>query len=139
MTKWLRDLPIRRKLALLITIAGGVALVLSTLTLLVFKSFDLRQETVSDISTLADMIGSNTTAALTFQDRRAAEETLRALRADPRIACAAVFAKDGSLFARYDRPRDSRRFAVRIRQFSCLLRDGCTGGYAEGAQGSNGF
>ena len=101
MNRWFQDLPIRRKLALLIVVTGSIALVLASAALLIFKTIDLRAETVSEISTIAEAIGSNTTAALTFQDRSAAEQTLGALRADRRILRAAVFARDGSLFAHY--------------------------------------
>jgi signal transduction histidine kinase/CheY-like chemotaxis protein len=101
--RWFQDLPIRRKLTLLIVATGSIALVLASVALLVFMSMDLRKEALSEISTLAEVIGANTTAALTFQDRQAAEETLSALRADKRIVGAAVFGKDGSLFARYVR------------------------------------
>jgi uncharacterized membrane protein affecting hemolysin expression len=82
---------------------GSIVVMLSSTALWIFKSLDLRETAVTEISTLAETISSNTTAALTFQDRRAAEETLTALRADQRILLAAVFAKDGSLFARYVR------------------------------------
>jgi len=101
--RWFQDLPIRRKLTLLIVATGSIALVLASVALLIFKSMDLRKETIGEISTLAEVIGANTTAALTFRDRQAAEETLSALRADKRIVAAAVFGKDGSLFARYAR------------------------------------
>ncbi len=103
MNRWFQDLPIRRKLTLLIVATGSIALVLASVALLIFKSMDLRKETIGEISTLAEVIGANTTAALTFRDRQAAEETLSALRADKRIVAAAVFGKDGSLFARYAR------------------------------------
>ena len=103
MTAWFRDLPIRRKLAVLMVATGSIVVMLSSTALWIFKSLDLRETAVAEISTLAETISSNTTAALTFQDRRAAEETLTALRADQRILLAAVFAKDGSLFARYVR------------------------------------
>ncbi len=103
MTAWFRDLPIRRKLAVLMVATGSIVVALSSTALWIFKSLDLRETAVAEISTLAETMGSNTTAALTFQDRRAAEETLAALRADNRILLAAVFAKDGSLFARYAR------------------------------------
>jgi hypothetical protein len=103
MTAWFRDLPIRRKLAVLMVVSGIIVVVLSSAALWVFKTFDLRETAAAEISTLAETMGSNTTAALTFQDRRAAEETLTALRADQRILLAAVFDKDGSLFARYVR------------------------------------
>src|SRR5713226_1217297 len=98
-----RDLSIRRKLALLIVVTSAIALVLSSIALVVFESIDLRREALSQISTTASVLGANTTAALTFQDRRAAEETLSALRADARIASAAIYGKDGSIFARYRR------------------------------------
>jgi signal transduction histidine kinase/CheY-like chemotaxis protein len=103
MREWFRDLAIRRKLALLVGVMSGVSLVLASTALVVFKSIDVRREAVNQISTLAQMIGSNTTAALSFQDRHAAEETLGALRADQQIPLAEVFTPDGSLFARYVR------------------------------------
>jgi len=103
--RWFQDLPIRRKLRLLIVATGSIALVLASVTLLILKSMDLRKETLTEISTLAEVIGGNTTAALTFLDRHAAEETLSALRADKRIVAAAVFGKDGSLLARYAQHR----------------------------------
>jgi len=103
MTRWFSNLPIRRKLAVLMLAIGAVVVALSSTALWIFKTLDLRQTAVAEASILAEVIGSNTTAALTFQDRRAAEDTLSALRADERILRAAVFAKDGSLFARYVR------------------------------------
>ena len=101
MTAWFRDLPIRRKLAVLMVATGTIVVVLSSTVLWIFKSIDLREVAIAEMSMLAETMGSNTTAALTFQDRHAAEETLGALRADKRILRASVFAKDGSLFARY--------------------------------------
>jgi len=93
--RWFQNLPIRRKLAVLIVATGGIALMLASVAQWIFKSIDLRQQALAEISTLAEVIGANTTAALTFQDRQAAEETLSALRADKRIVAAAVFGKDG--------------------------------------------
>ncbi len=108
MRAWFHDLSIRRKLALLILVIGGIAVVLASAGLLLLISVDLRQQTVSEIFTLAEAVGSNTTAALTFQDRHAAEETLAALRVDKRIVQAAVFNKDNSLFAQYAQPGPPR-------------------------------
>jgi signal transduction histidine kinase/DNA-binding response OmpR family regulator len=101
MKGWFRDLPIRRKLALLILVTGTIAVVLSTAAVWIFKTIDLRASIVTEVSTLADAVGSNTTAALTFQDRHAAEETLSAFRTDNRILRATLFGKEGLLFARY--------------------------------------
>ena len=114
MTAWFRDLPIRRKLAVLMVTTGSIVVLLSSSALWIFKSIDLRETAVAEISTLAETMGSSTTAALTFQDRRAAEETLAALRADHRILLAAVFTKDGSLFASYVR-RGARFSSAELR------------------------
>ena len=64
MNRWFQDLPIRRKLRLLIVATGSIALVLASVTLLILKSMDLSKETLTEISTLAEVIGANTTAAL---------------------------------------------------------------------------
>ncbi len=103
MKLWFENLPIRRKLALLILATGCIVLVLASASLSVIMSMDLRHGMASEISTLSQVIGSNTTAALTFHDRQAAEETLAALRGDKRVIAAAVIAPDGSAFARYTR------------------------------------
>jgi two-component system sensor histidine kinase/response regulator len=102
--RWFQNLSIRRKLALLILVIGGIAVALASVGLVLLISFDLRKQTVSEIFILAEAVGSNTTAALTFEDKHAAEETLAALRADKRIVQAAVFNKDSSLFAEYAEP-----------------------------------
>jgi two-component system, sensor histidine kinase and response regulator len=99
--QWFRNLPIRRKLAVLIVLIGAIVLVLASMALIIVRSIDVRTQTIAEISTLADVIASNTTAALTFHDRHAAEETLSALRADKRFVAAAVYAKDATVFAAY--------------------------------------
>jgi len=104
MSRWLQNLPIQRKLWLFIFITGSIALVLASVALFVFQTVDLREQTADGVSSLADAFGSNTTAALTFQDRHVAEETLSALRTNRRILLAEVFTKDGSAFARYVQP-----------------------------------
>jgi signal transduction histidine kinase len=58
---------------------------------------------VRELSTLAEIIGANSTAALAFDDQRSAEETLAALSAKQRIVGAYIYTKDGAAFARYHR------------------------------------
>src|SRR5262249_37071921 len=62
-----------------------------------------RRSMVRDLSMLAEVIGDNCTAALEFDDRHAAEETVGALRADPHVVAACVYGRDGRPFAAYDR------------------------------------
>jgi signal transduction histidine kinase/DNA-binding response OmpR family regulator len=55
------------------------------------------------LSTVAEIIGANCTAALAFHDQRSAQETLRALRGQPAIVAAAVYTEEDVLFAHYSR------------------------------------
>ena len=53
---------------------------------------------------LADIVGTNSTAALTFKDAAAAAETLRATAVNEHILDARLFTRDGTLLATYVRP-----------------------------------
>src|SRR5207249_6622994 len=69
-----------------------------------FFAYDLytfRVGIVRNLSTQAQIIGSNTVSALVFNDPRAAENTLSALKASPHIIYAAIYSTDGQPFAAY--------------------------------------
>ncbi len=55
------------------------------------------------MSTLADVVGKNSTAALNFRDHAAALEVLEALRAEPSLITACLYDSSGILFAQYTR------------------------------------
>ena len=104
-TSLCRDLPIRRKLQVIIMITAGAALLLASAAILSYDYFVFREALQSDLSVLADIVGANSTAALSFGDERAANELLAGLRAKPSIESAYLYSSDGKVFARYDRGR----------------------------------
>ena len=53
------------------------------------------------LSTLAGLIGQNSTAAISFGDTASASETLRSLRSYPSVRAACLYAADGKPFASY--------------------------------------
>ena len=61
----------------------------------------------NDLGVLAEVLGSNSTAALTFGDRQAAEEILSALAAHRPVASAVIYSADGAVFATYHRKGES--------------------------------
>ncbi len=81
----------------------SVALLLTGVALIVYELAVYRSVMTRELMSLADVIGANSAAALTFNDPRAAEETLSALRKDPRITLAAIYTKEGKAFAAYRR------------------------------------
>ncbi|HEY3330734.1 MAG TPA: response regulator [Capsulimonadaceae bacterium] len=98
-----RNLPIRRKLTIVIMVTSSLALIVSLTCLLVYDLITVRQSMIHDLDTLAQVLGRNSTAALTFNDPKDAEQTLSALRARPRIVVARIFDANGSPFASYTR------------------------------------
>jgi signal transduction histidine kinase/HAMP domain-containing protein len=99
----LRNSSIKSKLRLIIMAASLVAILLVSGGFVAYEMLTFRKKMVSDLSTLADIIGNRSTAALTFDNQEDALEDLNPLRANPRITAAALY-KGNNLFARY--PRD---------------------------------
>ena len=97
----LQDIPIKRKLTAIIMIASSVALLLVSFGFVTYELVTYRQTMVTDLSTLAEIIGDRSTAALTFDNKPDAEETLHALGFKNHIAAAALYDKNGKLFAQY--------------------------------------
>ena len=115
MLRAFRDAPLKRKLMIVVMIASGTVVVVASLAMAIGEVLSYRKSLRSEISTLGEIVGANTAAAVTFNDRKAAEETLSALRAHPHILSAYVLSADDRVFARYTarnagggRPEDTR-------------------------------
>ncbi|HVN80198.1 MAG TPA: response regulator [Terriglobia bacterium] len=96
-----QDLSIKRKLTAIIMVISTAALLLSCIAFITYDLLMLRQTMKRDLSVLAGIIGSNSTAALAFDDQNAARETLSALSAEPHVVSACVYSKNGKPFAKY--------------------------------------
>jgi signal transduction histidine kinase len=99
-----RDLSLQHQLVLLLMLTSGVALLVACTTFGLYDWWMHQQASVRSLVITADMIGSNSTASLAFQDVTSAEEILSSLGAASNILTAAIYRKDGALFARYARP-----------------------------------
>jgi signal transduction histidine kinase/DNA-binding response OmpR family regulator len=99
----LKNMSIRKKLGLLIVFATLLALLLAFASLGIYERSSFRKDIVLQLSTLADTLGANTAAAITFDDAKTASEQLSALRADPSIEAACLYDASGKLFASYRR------------------------------------
>lgn len=99
-----RDISIRTKLMLLLVGVVSVALVLSSAALAVNDVRMIQSSMAKRLSTLADVLGANCTAALNFEVKRTAEEVLDSLRLQSIVVCARVYGKDGETFADYAVP-----------------------------------
>ncbi len=103
------DLSLRSKLVLVMTATTFVALALAFGVLLIFDRFESRAELRRQLDSMAEVVGSSSTAALVFDDTKAGEENLAALRVHPSVVAAGLYTKAGRRFAAYERGRGSPR------------------------------
>jgi signal transduction histidine kinase/CheY-like chemotaxis protein len=96
---------ISRKLTWMNMLVSGAALLLACAAFIAFDMITFRQAMLRNLSTQAQIIGSNSVSALLFNDPQSAENTLLALKAAPNILSARVYLPDGRPFASYSRDR----------------------------------
>lgn len=99
----LQNLSIKRKLMLITMLTSTAALVLSSVSFLIYDLISFRRQLSQDLMTEAQIVGFNSGAAMAFKDESAASTTLSALKAKDDIVAAALYSPDGKLFARYFR------------------------------------
>jgi two-component system, sensor histidine kinase and response regulator len=107
-----RNLPVKAKLRLMILFNIAVALILACTALIVYDQVKMRESMRGDLESLADIIGANSTAALSFSDQKAAAEMLSGLRAKRHIVSACMYSDDGRVFATYLREQTGEVFEV---------------------------
>ncbi|MDP2321710.1 MAG: response regulator [Acidobacteriota bacterium] len=101
---WFRRQSVGRKLTVAALITSVVSLTAAGAALVTYDYLAMRQRLVRDVTMTADIVGANSTAALTFNDAAAAADTLRATTVNAHITGARLFSRDGSLLATYSRP-----------------------------------
>ncbi len=82
---------------------SAFALIMTCISFIIYERQKLRQNLLSEIQLLAQIIGSNCEAALMFNERVGVEEILSVLEAEPSIEFASVFDKNDKEFATYKR------------------------------------
>src|ERR1035437_1474691 len=89
------NLSIRQKLTLIIMATSASALLLACMAFGAYDLITFRQGLVRQLGIQAEIIGANSTAAVTFNDAAAAQEILGALQAERDIEGACIYTKDG--------------------------------------------
>jgi two-component system sensor histidine kinase/response regulator len=100
----LQNTSIRRKLTVLNLATSCLALGLACLGFTLYERVSFRAAMSSELSTLADTLGANTAASLTFNEPKSAQKMLSALRAESHVVTACLYDNERTLFAEYRRP-----------------------------------
>jgi len=137
--RFFKDLSIKRKLTSMMMIVSIAALLLSCVSFIVYDQIFSRRAMAQELASLAEMIGSHSTAAITFNDQDSATEILSALSARPHIISGCLYARDGKPIAMYARddhagtftppppqPDSISRTANRFALFRTIKLDGQT-------------
>jgi len=98
-----RDLSIKEKLQGIVLVTCVVALLISSVMFTLYDRETFLHEKTEDLATSAKMIGSNSTAVLTFYDSGGAKEILKALQAKQHVTNACIYDREGRVFAMYSR------------------------------------
>lgn len=99
----LRRMTVARRLALLMTLTTGVALLVAYLASAATSIASARHLADTQLRTLADVVAVSSRSALAFDDATSAAETLSVLAAAHEVRDATVYRRDGSVLAVYRR------------------------------------
>ena len=96
-----RSTPIRRRLMIMLLVTSGAVLALTCAAFILYQYQSYRAATRHTVQTLGDVIASNSTAAVAFDNASDETDVLSALHAERRVTLAAVYDSGGALFAHY--------------------------------------
>lgn len=97
----LKNLAIKRKLALINLITTGVAFLLIGAAMAFYESRESLELLEHNLDLQAKIIAANSTAAVAFNDPKTAGEILSGLKVSPNIRHGDIHTKSGALFAQY--------------------------------------
>ena len=106
------DIPVQDKVTSIILLTSCVAILIASGVFIAGDTFYSRRELVRELTTVAQITGHNSAAAVLFDDRQAAQETLSALGSMPNVIVAAIVRDDGQLFATYAQQDVVRRLTA---------------------------
>jgi two-component system sensor histidine kinase/response regulator len=95
------DIPIAKKLVSIMLATTVSALLLASLMQAFTAAMAYRQDIIRNLTTMADVIGTNSAAAITFDDHGLAKQVLNSLKADPSITNGHIFDINGNLMSVY--------------------------------------
>ncbi len=96
-----KDLSLKHKLTIIILATSGLMILFIAAFFLTNEAISIKRAMFHNLSAIAGITARNSTAALSFDDDETAQELLEALKAEPQILAAALYQKDGKIFAKF--------------------------------------
>jgi len=103
MIQQFRDYSIKRQLISIMLLTSCLVLAVAAISFFLSDAVSFRKGLKQNLGILANIIGSNTAAAIVFNDPKAARDTLDGLAANPHILAAYIVVGGDRLFASYQK------------------------------------
>ncbi len=100
MTRW-RDMSLHWRLLLLTMASSSVGMLVALTMFLLYNDHRMREHKVEELQSAADLIGTNSAAALVFEDQQEGARLLEALRTRVHIREGVLYRADGKVMAEY--------------------------------------
>jgi len=101
--QFLHDVPIKRKLTIIIMFISSVSMLLACVAILLYERNAFRETMAKDMAIIADTFDDNVASGLTFNDPESLMQALSSLKASPNILAACVYDGVGNRVAEYVR------------------------------------
>jgi Periplasmic sensor domain len=102
MLRW-RNISLHWRLMLLTMASSTVGMIVGMTLLFIYNDRRIREEKVEELRSAADLIGTNSVAALVFEDEAEGTRILQALYTQRNIRLGVLRRVDGTIVARYQR------------------------------------
>ncbi len=121
----IRNMPIRRKLTLVIMLTCTAVLVVAFAALLVFHALSTRSQYIKDLAVLGDIIAHNSAPAVAFNDSDGGARTLDGLSGRSDIESASLTLLTGEHITQFDRsgPHDPKDEAGLLEGYKIIGND----------------
>src|SRR5215470_5441436 len=110
--KLFSQVSLRQRLLVLTMLTSGSGIVLGCAAFFLYDSHEARNRKVEELKSVADLVGTNSAAALAFDDPVNGTKLLSALTTRKNIRCGVLYRTDGSYFASYVRSDWSGRLLL---------------------------
>jgi TMAO reductase system sensor TorS len=124
MLKLLRRLSFQRKLQVIIMVPATTALLVACSGLLAYEITDARALLKMSLGLAAGMIAENSTAALCFDDAKAADSQLAGLKSQPSVVRTTIYTSRWAVLASYARPGAPPLQPQRLGQYRSAFENG---------------
>lgn len=98
------NIPITKKITGIVLLTSTAVLTLASTVFIISQIVSFRNMVIQELVASGNIVASHSTAALVFDDRRAAREMLLAFERSTNISSAAIYDQNGNLFAQYVAP-----------------------------------